>query len=380
MRKLAIDGLFGLWHDGRCGGRMRRKLLASTLLLASAFWVIGASGILPLYQHAPREMFSATDPGDLILAWYGCREMVLRGRNPYGEAVIAEVRQIVKPEQHGLTDPKWGQMVYPAYTALLLLPTLWMPFSAVQFLFFWLLLAGVVASLYLWLEFLEIPLSPAAFLAATFLLLLSPSVLQALILRQLAVVVALLISASAVLLRRRHFFFAGVLLALAGIKPQMLAMLLIWLLAWSMADWKERKGFAFGFAAAMAVMLVACEGIFPGWISLWLGALHNAREHGELSILEIMGGHTFGLVAAAGAAFCLAVALFRLRAARADSPEFMFAFSLVLLVQLIVLPLTRGYNYLIAIPAILLLLKPALVPGVLREGCKAILADWNKPR
>jgi hypothetical protein len=337
---------------------MRHSILAAALILNCGVWVMGGAGLAGLYRRVPKDMISQTNHGDFIYPWYGSRELLVHRRDPYGNDVTQEIRRMANVQER---NPNWGQFIYPAYTAFLVSPTLWMPFQIAQLFFFCVLLPFVPLSLYFWLRFVDLKLSVLGFLIAAALAMASPPVVQGLLLRQVGVLVAILISGAAVLLRYKYFFFSGCLLALTTVKPQMVVLLVPWLLAWSVADWRKRKGLVFGFGTVMILLLAGSELLLPGWISEWIAAIETSKSYRGVSMLETLDGHALGLWASIVVLIWMAFILFKLQRAPTDSEDFAMAFSLVLLVQLLVSPLMAGFNHLLIVPAVLLLAKHFMI-------------------
>ena len=73
------------------------------------------------------------------------------------------------------------------------------------------------------------------------LVLSSPQIAQGLRLRQLGLFVAFLVALASWCVTRQQYAMAGVLLAISTIKPQMVALVLLWFLLWSWAT-GERDG------------------------------------------------------------------------------------------------------------------------------------------
>src|ERR1022692_2001891 len=142
--------------------------------------------------------------GDLYPRWVGTRELLLRGRNPYGTEVSHEIQMAF----YGRTiDQRYGQpgvgiideqrFVYPVYVVFLLAPTISMDFSHLQV---WapVVFAMLTAfSVLLWLEVLRWRPPKALIVAIVLFVLSSPQIVQGLRLRQLALVVCFLLALSA---------------------------------------------------------------------------------------------------------------------------------------------------------------------------------------
>jgi hypothetical protein len=335
-------------------------VLSLALALSSSIWIIGGPHIPELYRHAAGLLISSANLGDFIYPWYGSRELIINHRDPYRRDVTSEIRHSVGVEQHGITDPDWGQFIYPVYVGFLLFPMVWMPFHIAQLVFFVVLFVSVVISVSLWVRFVDLRLSFAGTLLLITFSLVSPPFVHGLMLRQVGVLVAMLVSVVAVFLLRGKFFFAGFVLALATVKPQMILLLLAWLLIWACFDWKNRSGLIYAFAATSALLILAAELLLPGWVNEWIGAIHSARRYGSSSILQVLLGHRLGILASIAFAGFISFVLLKLQKT-ATSEDFAVGFSLVLLLQLIVLPLTAGFNHVLTFPAVLLLIKHFLL-------------------
>src|SRR5262249_16061260 len=90
-------------------------------------------------------------------------------------------------------------------------------------------------------------------------------VVQGIKLQQLSLVVAALISACAFCLIRGWQAPAGVLLAIASIKPHLIAPLELWLLLWAAFDFALRWKFAASLLLTMAALITAGKLLLAGW-------------------------------------------------------------------------------------------------------------------
>src|ERR1019366_7722740 len=80
---------------------------------------------------------------------------------------------------------------------------------------------------------------------------------------------------------------AGVALACATIKPQLVSLLLLWLTIWSLADWRRRYRWAASFLFTMAMLCAASEWYLPHWIPRFLQAVQRYRSYNDaVSILD----------------------------------------------------------------------------------------------
>src|SRR5262249_52249143 len=170
-------------------------------------------------------------------------------------------------------DPKDQQgFAYPVYVAFLLAPTVTMPFEFVRVAFRWLLIFLTAATVPLWLRTIGWRASWITTLIWVIATLGSFAAVQGIKLQQLTLLVCALIAAAMAALAAGHLVLAGALLAVATIKPQLLGILSVWLLFWTLSDWRARKRFAVGFLATLLILTLGGEWILPGWISKFRAA------------------------------------------------------------------------------------------------------------
>ncbi len=242
-------------------------LFLAATLCAVGMWTYADRVLIP-YQKSdaaahdrPRGNLS-----DLYPRWLGARELLLHGRDPYSAEVTREIQvgfygRPLDPSRPD--DPRDEEgFAYPVYVVFCLAPTIGLPFAIVQKGFYCALLLLTGSTTLLWLRVLgrSAPLGIQMSLLA--LTMGSPAVMQGLKLRQMSLLVAGLIAIAIALLVSDYPVAAGILLALATIKPQLVVLLLCWLAIWTMADWRRRYRLAVSFLATMSI-LMACRTGFP---------------------------------------------------------------------------------------------------------------------
>jgi len=300
---------------------------------------------------------------DLYPRWLGARELLLHHRDPYSPEVTREIQtgyygRPLDPTRPN--DPKDQQaFAYPAYVAFLFAPAITLPFPSVQIGFRWFLIALTIITALLWLRTLR--WRPACWTIASVIILTLGSfqVLQGIKLQQLSLLVAGLIAGAAILLTRGHLALAGVLIALATIKPQLVLILAIWLMLWAVSDWRRRQGLFWGFAATLLVLFAAAEYALPHWLWRFRQAIAAYRQYndGAGSLLEVLLTPTWGRAVAVLVVLTLVYIGWRLRRASNDSPSFVLMFVLVLVATVVVAPKTAPYNQILLLPAILLVAR-----------------------
>lgn len=311
-----------------------------------------------------REMAAAGDNprgnlSDLYPRWLGARELLLRHRDPYSPEITREIQ--IGYYGRALThanDPKDQQgFAYPAYVVLLLAPTVHMRFAAVQAGFLGLLATLTAASVLMWLRALNWRPSIATTAVLVVLTLGSYGAVQGIKLQQLSLLVSGLIAGCVALLSTGYLLLAGVLLALASIKPQLALPAACWLTWWAVSEWKSRQRFVWGFALTMSFLVGGAELLLPGWISRFRIALAAYRQYTGPSLLDILVTPPWSGVLAGLLLVFLAAVCWKWGRAPAQSEGFVLVLALVLTVTVVVVPMFAPYNQLLLLPGLLLALR-----------------------
>jgi glycosyl transferase family 87 len=345
----------------------RIALCLASLALASSMWFY-VDAILVRYQIADSAAHNRPrgNLSDLYPRWLGARELLLHGRNPYGNDITIEIQKGYfgrKLDPSLLNDPKDQQaFAYPVYVVFLLGPTTKLPFEWVQAAFRWILVGVSIASVCLWLKVLRWNLSLVGVFICTILLLGSFPEVQGLKLQQLSLLVAALLAAAVACVASGYLTAGGAILALATIKPQLALPLVTALLLWTAGDWKARWRFAAGFGGTMGILLAASEFVLPGWIGMFWQATRDYRAYTNAqSILDQLVnwglGPWGGSFLAAIAALASGVLLWRFPSAKRTSEDFGRAIALVMALTLLVIPMDSPYNQVLLLPSILMLAR-----------------------
>ncbi len=337
--------------------------LLAAVLAAAGVWLY-AQRVLVNYQIAdaaahgrPRGNLS-----DLYPRWLGARELLLHGRDPYSPAVTREIQQgfygrPLDPARPG--DPKDQEgFVYPVYVAFCLAPTIHLPFETVRKDFFWVSLGLTLATIPLWLRMLRwsVPLWAQASLAI--LTIGSLPVMQGLKLQQMTLLVVALLAVAMALLASDYPVAAGIVLALTTVKPQLVWLLLFWLMIWTLGDWRRRYRWAASFLLTMAILFAASERFLPHWIPRFLLAVHEYRNYTDtVSVLDKLVPAPWGWLPRIFAAAAAVHLGWRNRRYAAETPAFAATTTLVLVVTVIIIPSYALYNQTMLLPGLLMLVR-----------------------
>jgi Glycosyltransferase family 87 len=325
--------------------------------------------------------------GDLYPSWYGTRQLALHGQNPYSQRVSEDLQ--VAYYGNLLSDGSRNEQrfAYPVFVALFLLPTVNLNFGQVQIIASFVMAGAIAISVPCWLGFIGWTL-PRWKVTVIVLLVLScsPSV-QALEMQQLSTLVCAFIAAGALLLRRRAYVASGLFFGLATIKPQMVFLLYLWLLLWTLSKWRERKKLLLSFSIVVAALILAGQWMVPGWVGQFMSAIAAYRRYAgdsAQSIVEMSFGRPLGMVVSFAVLCGLAIACLRWRMEPAESPKFSLAVALVLAISTVLVPPAAPYNHLLLLPGVLILVRSwsdlwnsgKIVAGVSLLATAAILWPW----
>ncbi len=348
--------------------RIRLWLLLSLFVSVTA-WLYMHQVLLPWEQYIDVQHGKLkAEMGDLYPRWVGTRELLLHGRNPYTPEVSHEIQMAFyghvinqkygEPGQEMLDEQRFA---YPVYVVFLLAPTVHLNFLRLQTWAVVILAILTAVSLPLLLDVLHWRPPGTLVVAMTLLVLSSPQIAQGLRLRQLGLLVSFLLALGTWCIARNHLWAAGVALAVATIKPQMLIFVLTWFLLWAVSDWRKRWPLLAGFATTLCVLVGVGELILPGWLRYFIegieayGSYFPTTSTLRLALGNVAGGALSVLVTVGLLAFA-----WRNRKEAGDSPRFSLTAAAFLIGTTLVLPLMTPFNQ-------VLLLLPLLI----------IVRDWD---
>lgn len=339
-------------------------LLIGTFLFSATMWIWVQAIAIP-HQHAEADAKGAPrgNLSDLYPRWLGARELLLHGRDPYRDDITREIQvgyygRVLDPSRPN--DPRDQQaFAYPVYVVLILAPTVTLPFAIVHKWVFWLFVVLTAISVPLWLHTLKWRISASGKIAWALLTLSCFPAVQGLKLQQLTVLAAAIIAAAMSAVAQRRLVLAGVLLAMATIKPQLVFLLTIWLCLWVTSQWRERQRLFWSFAITLAVMVGAGEWLLPGWIQEFRTALASYYSYtgGGTSVLDVLLTKTLGRLGSLVMVLTLFWFNWKKRHAAESTAEFWWMFCFVMATTLLVIPTFAPYNQILLLPAGMLFLR-----------------------
>jgi hypothetical protein len=303
---------------------------------------------------------------DFYPIWLTSHDALQGERNPYSEETTARIQtglfgRPLDGDDRLATDPPRDYRVfaYPAYVDLLFWPLALLPFPVVRIALTAVLAILTAMSLPLWLRALGLRAGPALSAVLILLTLSSYAALEGLFAGQVGLIVGFLLAATFAALVRGRFALAGSLFAFTLIKPQVSAVVTVYLLLWSVSRWRERRGFVYGFLGWSAVLGALSLVVWPRWTAEWLHVLEGYGNYAPPPLITYSLGPTLGprvgiflVVALLAAALMI---MWRARGEAENSSAFTLTVSLLLaLTSITLLPGQAVYDHVVLLPGILL--------------------------
>jgi hypothetical protein len=231
-----------------------KKLLLVIVLLSIL-------GIAALYTF-----YTLNFPGanDFYSRWVGGCALLREGLNPYSETVTRRIQEGMYGRQ-ALPGEDQVAFAYPLYSLLFFWPLcLTKNYPLVQAIWLWLLLMGLIGATTLWMRVTKRQPNLWLLISTALWSVLLYHNFRALILGQFAVIVLLALVAALWAMQHGRDGLAGLLLALSTVKPQMVYLVIPWLLLWAAGQRRWRLWCSFGLS--MASLILGSMILLPSWI------------------------------------------------------------------------------------------------------------------
>ncbi len=217
-----------------------------------------------------------TGGNDFAARWYNGCALIWTGDSPYSDQVTRQT-QIQMYGRPALPGEDLVAFSYPIYALYLFWPLCYVqPYPLVQAIWMTLMFYGLVAGTLLLLRVSGLRLGgPLLGVTVTWAVLNYPEA-RAILLGQMVVVVLLAVSLALLAIQRQADLAAGALLAVATIKPQVVFLLVLWLLWWS--AWQRRWRLWWGFGVTLVLMLGVGSLLVPSWPADFARHLQNYAD------------------------------------------------------------------------------------------------------
>lgn len=238
--------------------KYRPNVVANILIILAIIVIIGLTWAN--YQY------TSQNPGgnDFLSRWVGTRYFLLNGQSPYSQETTDAIQNMMygraaKPDEDQVL------FVYPLFSIFI-----FAPFS---------LVGNYALARALWMTTLELAIIALAVISISLSRWKLPRGLLVLFLvfaatwyysirpiinGNAAVLVALAIGGIFLAIRSNHDFIAGFLMAITMIKPQMVILLIPYIIIWAITH--KRWTIIWGFLGSLAILVGACMLFIKDWI------------------------------------------------------------------------------------------------------------------
>jgi hypothetical protein len=203
---------------------------------------------------------------DFFVRWLGGREYLLNGTNPFDRSVAEKAQtamfgRLAQPE-----DKDQAYFAYPLYTLYFYWPLSLIPYAWAQAVWMTLLQFMLLGStiLALRLAHWRPPIWLFWFTAIWGIFFYNGA--RAILLGQFSIVVTLSLYLALWAVERQNYGWAGIFLSVTTIKPQMIFLLLIFLLLWALLQ--QRWRLIGSFTASLMTLIITSMFLVPSWPDL----------------------------------------------------------------------------------------------------------------
>lgn len=289
-------------------------------------------------------------------------QTTLRGEDPYSDQTTRQIQ--LAYYGHALSaSSHTNQMayVYPPHTAMVLAFLAPFRWQTSRLIFLALALLLTLTSVPVWIKVSGARWAASSTLLAVISVMACWPTLWAFRLQQPTLLVAALVAlASLLMVKDRETGAetgAALLLAFSTIKPQLIAILTLWLIVRAFS--LRRPRFLAVFAAGTLLLLGAGEYLVPHGLTHWIHAGTHLAQTDQQTTFTLLLGDRPGRLANLILAALVAIYLWTIRAADSRSPDFASGLSVALAATVALMPTGPAmiYNQVLLVPGCFVLLQ-----------------------
>lgn len=309
--------------------KLRKWMLAGLLI-----------GILFVSESVAAHNFTARFPGgnDFYPRWAGARALLVEGRDPYSPGVTAEIQEtLVGPDGEAKNSFSFA---FPLHAIFLFWPLVYCSYDWARAIWMVMLQAVAVVTVIGLLRLARWRPSPVGLAGLLLATLFFYPVARTVILGQFTLHATLFLAAALLALQHGRDGWAGVWLAFASVKPQVVIFVAPWLVLWAVGQ--RRWRLVWGLLAGGGSLLLASLALFPRWpISFIEDAQRYSGVAGGRNPLTVLiglawpGGQSVALYGLAGILLLAMLAAWR-RGWRVEGEPFLRAVYWAIVVGLLV--------------------------------------------
>jgi len=231
-----------------------------------------------LLAYATYSLFTSRIPSgnDFYPRWMGTRAFIMEGKDPYSEEVTLDIQRGVygRPAYENEDQVAFA---YPLYVSFLVLPFALLSYPLAQAFWSSALIIITLGALIVILRTLDWQPSPIGLIGLALWTVLFYPTARSIILGQIGIVVLAFIALALWALKQGHGVLAGCLLALSTIKPQLIFLIVPFLLLMTIRrrDYKVVSA----FLSTMALLLAITTMALSGWIRSFVSGLTSYHSY-----------------------------------------------------------------------------------------------------
>ncbi|MFM8320088.1 MAG: glycosyltransferase 87 family protein [Chloroflexota bacterium] len=331
--------------------RRRPEILIISLIIAGCLSLV--------FLTWANYRYSVQNPGgsDLLPRWVGTRLFLMEGKSPYSDEVTGEIHRLFygRPAR---SNEDQVLFVYPLYSIFVFGPfSLVADFNMARALWMTVLEVAVVLLVAVSLSLARWRISPLMLGLLLLFSVLWYHSLRPLINANASILLSLLIALAFLAIRAGRDGVAGALLALSTIKPQMVFLLIAFVLLWSIS--RQRWVLFWSILGNLVLMVAVTSLLLPDWV--WQNVVQIVaypNYTAPTSPGEIFAAWMPGVGSQMGRALTvvmLVMLIVEWQAAWGKEPRWMLWTALLTLTatQLVGVP-TATENYIVLLPALVL--------------------------
>ncbi len=211
-------------------------------------------------------VYARANPGgnDFLVYWTSLRSFLMDGTNPYGPDVAARIQQAAFDGAAAPGAPAL-RMAYPLYSLVLFFPFALIPdFALARAVFSTLLEIFLLLTAFFSIRLARWRIPPLELVLYLALFLFGFHSIQPLLDGNVSILIALLVAGALLALKNGGDALAGILLAFATVKPNVVVLLVFYLVVWSLVS--GRRALAAYFLGAIFILSLAAMLLMPDWI------------------------------------------------------------------------------------------------------------------
>jgi hypothetical protein len=246
----------------------RRAILAAALAIVTYL----------LLAYATYSLFTSRIPSgnDFYPRWMGTRAFIMEGKDPYSREVTLEIQRGVygRPARE---DEDQVAFAYPLYVCFIVLPFALLPYPLAQAFWSSALILAMLGAVIVILRTLDWQPSPLGLVGLALWTVLFYPCARSIILGQISIVVLAFIALALWSLKWGHGVVAGCLLALSTVKPQLVFLIVPFLLLMTVR-WRYYKVVP-SFVSLGALLLGITSVALPGWMRSFVSGLTSYQSY-----------------------------------------------------------------------------------------------------